>query len=410
MKTHTNFLAKVLSSLLLAALLSACDNKKNKEVKPEAEFFRIYENQKYLEAFYPTDIKKISDGYLIQGKRKISSSSFYGAYLLKVDQEGKFVSETVVGEQYVNPLPGLFQVNGVYYFVCMDPVSLETKIMSVSESGEVRETGSIAGILLPVAASLSSNQLLLLSYDKEELQMEVSLSDINGNLSGFEEFDIGFGDIDIEEIVLDHLTGTGASLPFRTGTMGGGRFYYNGYNLYNFNTTFFTFGSANRSALQGYRNERFVSSLEPMGGSRFATVWTDNGTHKVNTNLSFNYSTTGNFAGVNTIQGNLLLDLSPSSLPLLKRMAVAGRNLLVLGATSSTGKIALHFYDESSGAFVASKYLGYSHAYSFGNLEVSDDGGLLVTGSVLLEGRFPRVCLFKLSEEQLKEVLDPSED
>jgi hypothetical protein len=397
------------SIAVATVLFTSCDNKKNKEVNPEAEFFKIYDNQKYIESYYPLDIKAVSDGYLILGKRRITSSAYFGCYVMKIDKTGQFISETLVDEQYVNPLPTFCKISGSYYFVCMDNTTLESKIMQVNSSGAVTESATVSTAMLPVSVSTDGNNLLLLNYDKDELQMEVSLVNSSGAISGFEEFNIGFGDLDIEELVIDHLTGNGQTLPFLTGSLANGTYYYNGYFNYNFNTIFFSFGGSSVGQLQGYRNERFVTSLEYLNGSKFATTWADNGTHKVNTKANISY-TGGSLAGVPTLEGNLLLEYLPASIPVVKKVSLAGKNLLVYGSTTNSNEMVLYFYEESGGNFIASILLGYSHAYRMGNFETSDDGGLVVSGLVMLEGRFPRICVFKLSEDQIKAKLNPSED
>lgn len=397
-------------------LLSSCDNKKNKEVDPEAEFFKIYDNQKYIESYYPLDIKSVSDGYLILGKRRITTSAYFGCYVMKIDKTGQFISETLVDEQYVNPLPTLCKISGSYYFVCMDNTTLEAKIMQVSGAGNVTESASVAAIAMPVAVSVDGSNLVLLDYDKDELQMEVSLLNTAGTLSGFEEFNIGFGDLDIEEQVIDHLTGNGQTLPFLVGSLGNGTYFFNGYYRYNFNSVFFSFGGSGSpqsnsevGQLQGYRNERMVTTCQFLGGTKFAMSWADNGMHKVNTSMSVSYSP-ASLAGVTTIEGNLLLEFSAIENPVVKKLTLAGKDLLVYGATTKSGEMVLYFYEESSGSFLASQSLGYSHSYSMGSFEVADDGGLVVSGMILLEGRFPRICVFKLSEDQIKNKLNPEED
>ncbi|MDW8297700.1 MAG: hypothetical protein RMJ97_12545, partial [Raineya sp.] len=49
--------------------LWACDISKNKEVKPEEVFVKIYENNNFDQNFTPLDIKQTADGgYLILGE------------------------------------------------------------------------------------------------------------------------------------------------------------------------------------------------------------------------------------------------------------------------------------------------------------------------------------------------------
>jgi hypothetical protein len=64
----------------------------------------------------------------------------------------------------------------------------------------------------------------------------------------------------------------------------------------------------------------------------------------------------------------------------------------------------LYFYDEATGTFITSKYLGFSNPFEIAQVISTEDGGLAVCGTTYVAGRFPRICLIKLHPEDLEKV------
>ena len=56
---------------------------------------------------------------------------------------------------------------------------------------------------------------------------------------------------------------------------------------------------------------------------------------------------------------------------------------------------------KATGTFISSRYLGFSNPYEIASLVQTSDEGLAVCGTTYLAGRFPRICIFKLSKEEL---------
>jgi hypothetical protein len=84
-------------------------------------------------------------------------------------------------------------------------------------------------------------------------------------------------------------------------------------------------------------------------------------------------------------------------------MPIQGKNILIYGSNTKSKQIGLLFYDEATGEFISSRYLGFSNPFEIANLMISAEGGLAVCGTTYLAGRFPRICIIKLSEEDLAE-------
>ncbi len=50
---------------------------------------------------------------------------------------------------------------------------------------------------------------------------------------------------------------------------------------------------------------------------------------------------------------------------------------------------------------LGSRYLGFSNPYEIAAMTTTSDGGLAVCGITYVAGRFPRICLFKISGAEL---------
>ena len=88
------------------------------------------------------------------------------------------------------------------------------------------------------------------------------------------------------------------------------------------------------------------------------------------------------------------------------RATIDSKNVLIYGTDTKSKQIGLLFYEESAGTFLSSRYLGFSNPFEIANLIQTEDGGLAVCGTTYLAGRFPRICIFKLSKAKLSENLN----
>jgi hypothetical protein len=104
--------------------------------------------------------------------------------------------------------------------------------------------------------------------------------------------------------------------------------------------------------------------------------------------------------------GHTLPELVPNANVRILRSTIRGTNILIFASDTRSSQIALLFYDESTGALVASHHLGFSNPFEIASLIQTEDDGLLVCGTTYLAGRFPRICLFKLSKEELEGIGD----
>jgi hypothetical protein len=398
----------VVVGVFMILFFTACDIRKNKDVKPET-FLKIYDHSDITSEYSPYDIQQTADeGFLILGGRKISDSPFKGVYVMKTDKEGDFVSEQYVSSEYVNPVKQLIKVGNQVFFFCMDRISLETKLMQIDESGNATEVAGL-GLLYPLYAALNAdnNSLTLLSYNREDKQTVVSKVSTQGIILNRKAFDIGFGDFDAEQAIIEHLSGQGKQLPFFCGQLNGNIYYFNAFYRYTLSLVFFDMLSTDRNPrvglVQGYQDERVISSLVYKGNgfalSRFAY-----GDNFFIPDVTLNYAP-NTVSSSSDIPGNKMYELKPDANVVLKNCALNNGNVLVYGSDTKAGQIALYFYDVNSGMLLGNKYLGAMNPYTLAGYTVASDKSLVVAGTTWIAGRFPRICIFKVSKEELKEAM-----
>ncbi|OQX98152.1 MAG: hypothetical protein B6I20_11400, partial [Bacteroidetes bacterium 4572_117] len=138
---------------------------------------------------------------------------------------GELVWETTLSEPYVNPITSLMISGSDVHFLCMDKISLGTYIMKIDNANNGAEvTDYQADLVYPLASSQTpDNGILLLSYDRN--MRSSKLTKFNSSFSI--TWDNTYRVIeDAEEMLVAHLTRSGKTLPFFTGTIGNGEGYF----------------------------------------------------------------------------------------------------------------------------------------------------------------------------------------
>ena len=147
--------------LLVISFCWACANDPD-PAADKAEFVKIYDNIQFSKSYFPIDIKQTPDGgYVVLGGRRLQNSNFNGVYLMKVDASGKFVSDSEVDANFVNPVGRLLESNGKYYFFCMTSVGLATQLGEIDDTGALTKTVDVGGSY-PTVAAMDGNNFLLL--------------------------------------------------------------------------------------------------------------------------------------------------------------------------------------------------------------------------------------------------------
>lgn len=390
----------------LVFLATACLEKADPTLE-EKSFFRIYDNAGFNAAFTPIDMQQTSDeGYLVLASKRLVDNNFTGIYLLKVDKTGQIVNEVDdFDTQYVNPVGPLLLINGAYHFVCMDTNLQQAQLVRLNANGDIDGAITPLGLTYPLAINQDGNNILLLSYDNENKQMALNQLNATGAITATPTgFSIGVGD-ETEEPIINHFLQGGRKFPFAIGRIPGAGLYFNGFYNYTFSMVFFSFGADDPSGVvYGQQDDGGFSALLPLSASQFAAARFNFGDNFLlpQVNLAANGLTIGTELG-----GFTLPELTPNAKVRLLHHNTTQRGSIVFASETQTKQIALLAYNDADGSFSGSRYLGFANPFEIGSLIQTSDDGLAVCGITYLAGRFPRICIFKLSKQEVEALTTP---
>jgi hypothetical protein len=385
--------------LAIASLLSSCGEETNPEFEKET-FTSIFDDKQFSATYYPVDVRQTPDGgYLVLAERKIADSNFRGVYILKADEFGNFVNDLDVEDHYVNPIGEMIELGSDFYFVAMDALSLQAQIVKADANAESVTVEPIEGMTYPAAARREGNGFLLLSYSHEDKASVISMHNVNGELvKGPKNFGIGAGD-DVEEPIINHFLRTGKSFPFLVGKAAEGLYFFNGFENYTFSMVFTDLVQDEPlGVVHGQKDDGGFSAVLPLDMNQYAVSRFNFGENYFlpRVTLQSNGPTAGVF-----LDGNLLPELVPDARVKIVRADISAKRIVIYASDTKSKQIGLFFYNEVDGTFISSRYLGFSNPFEVAALLQTDDQGLVVCGTTYLAGRFPRICLFKISREQL---------
>lgn len=389
---------RLLALATITLLFIGCSNDSD-PAADKASFTRIYDNNKYNASYFPIDVKQTPDGgYLILGGRRIEDSNFSGIYLMKVDELGGFISEQEVDENFVNPIGPLLESGGNYFFFCMSSVGLQTQLFQVDAEAALSNPVSIGGSY-PAAAAIDGNNFLLLSYDNFNKASVVSVVTPTGSITQSKSFSIGAGDA-VEEPIINHFLRTGKQIPFLVGKAGT-QYYFNGFFNYTLSLCFTNLVADDpQGIVQGQQDDGGVSQVMPLDGGKFALTRFNFGDNYLIPNVTLN---TSGISSSTDLGGNPFPELISNATVKILRTTIGTKKVAIYGSDTRSKQIALFGYDEGTGEFIGSKYLGFSNPFEIAALAPTVDGGLVICGTTYVAGRFPRICIFKLSKDQVTE-------
>jgi len=385
---------------IVIALFSfvSCSEDSNPEYDTQT-FTTIFDNNKFDASYFPIDMQETPDGgYVILGGRKLADNNFTGIYLLKADKFGNFVKEIEVEETSVNPVADFVEFQTKYYFFCMDPLTQVAQIASVDANLEaVTITPVQGGLTYPAASAFVDNNFVLLGYNNGDKQTVISILNADGGILETQGYSIGTGE-DVEEPIIKHYIRTGKQYPFEVGKIANGLYFFNGFYNYTFSLVFTDFGDDPVGVVQGQQDDGGFSAVTPLNGNKFASSRFNFGDNYLLPNKEL--STSGTTSSTD-LGGYSLPELVSNARVKILRAAVDSKNVLIYGSDTKSKQIGLLYYEESTGKFISSRYLGFSNPFEIASLVQTSDEGLAVCGTTYLAGRFPRICIFKLSKDQL---------
>jgi hypothetical protein len=398
---NKTLMKNILPLLLFAVWFVSCEEESNPVFDTE-NFTAIFDNDQFSATYNPIDFRQTADGgYLILGTRELSGSDFVGIYLMKADKFGNYVSEVDVDEQYVHPVESMTEINGKFYFFCMDELNVQAHIAEVSQDAEVLSITPVEGVTYPSAAAYAGDRFIVQGYNHGDKETIVALVNADGSVERSKNFSIGIGDTDdLHARILNHYIRTGRQFPFSVGASGG-LFYFNGFYDFTFTMAYTDLNDDEPAGrVQGQQENGGLSAILPLGNSKFSASVYNFGDNYFLPNVVL--PTSGVSSSTTLAESALTIpELVPDAKVRLIRAVVNEKNAVIFASTTISKQIGLFFYDEGTGAFLSSRYLGFSNPFEIGNLIQTADGGLAVCGTTYLAGRFPRICIFKISKEEL---------
>jgi hypothetical protein len=396
--------------LALSLLFITCSEESDPQFEAD-NFVRVYDNNQFNMRYSPLDVEQTADGgYLILASMRTDTSgaSFPGVYLLKTDKYGKFVKELEVDPaftDYVSATSDLILIGEQYYFVCMN-ITTQAKLVAVSPDGDITATTDL-GLTYPMAAALDGNNIVVLSYDHDNKKTVISSVSPGGEVIRSAQYDVGAGGEDvIDSYIVESFLVDGRKFPYFVGRIPGSSYYFNGFVTYTFSLVFTSGGSGDdgggniSGSIAGQQDDGGMSALVPLGAGKFAA---SRFMFKENYLLPRLAMETSGSAQATDLAGLSFPEMVPNSTVKILRATINDKAVIIYGVNTKSGQIGLLFYDEATGAFISSRYLGFSNPYEIGSLLQTEDGGIAVSGTTYVAGRFARVCLFKFSKDELAE-------
>jgi hypothetical protein len=389
------FIYTSFSIIAVTFLVFACGEDSN-PVTETKNFTSVFDSNQFSDGFFPIDIQQTTDGgYVVLAESKLDSTQLTGVYLLKADKYGNFV-KFIKADTLYNPIGRLSKIANTYYFFCMKK-NTNAKLASFDENLDNFKSVSVA-YTNPAASAPIEDGLLLLSVNTDSKQTIIAQIGLDGGTIRDKGFSFGDGD-DSEKPLSEHFLKQGKQFPFDVGMLTPGIYYFNGFYNYTFSLVFTNMSDDDPIGTAfGFLTKGGFSAITPLSASKYAAARYNFGDNYFLPNLSLvatSESIISNFGGLT------IPELISETKVKILRTTVNQKNVLVYAADTETRQIGLYFYDEATGAFIGSKYLGFSNPFTIGNLINTEDGGIAVAGTTYLAGRFARLCIFKLSKEEV---------
>ncbi|NIM11148.1 MAG: hypothetical protein GTO45_04110 [Candidatus Aminicenantes bacterium] len=406
----------IFPALLYVYLVSTSCDPRYLETDSAASFKKVYDKP-LLHGYTAVDIRQTpSDkGYIILG---ICDGV---PYLLKLDKYGNYLWDTCYEtfSLWSIPIPELILVEregepDTYYFFCHKTTGDGQPVVLLKISAENNVPGE------PREISLSAH----LPEDHLVLPMEARAAP--GPVPGFLLLALDVSTNKVILIKLDHESNAAWDNPPVSGFshicansfhVSDGRFHFIGFlptqipgkDLYYFH-----------SYLDSQRHEYpscfGITVIDPISGSplveypsplAFLTMdnsgSTASGALLIENIIAFfvNRSLTDLNETIIIIQ----FELVPSKPVYMKTMNVNEQKAVFFVGSGKNDKIVLYAYDWSTGSFAAKEYFGHTNVYESAGLIETGDGGLAILGTTYLAGQLGRICIFKLSKQELEDLM-----
>jgi len=386
--------------VLILFIAFGCDLSNN-DVSPTNTFTKIFDDNRFEQEYYPLDIIQTPDnGYLILSEKKSDQSIFTSVHILKIDELGSVLSSVEMEEPFVLPVNGWQKIDGRYFFVCMDANSLTGQLVPVTSDGTVENTIPLYGITYPLAMAMDGGSLLMLSFNNTDGETVISKVSTSGQISQQMGYTIGSG-VDVEKPIIDHFTRNGNELPFTVGKTPEGLYFFNGFYKYTFSLVFTNFGEDPVGVCQGQLSLGGISAVSSLGNNVFGIARFNFGANYLNPATTIS---TNSISSSADLGGNIFPEIeSNSRVKLLDFDDTEGK--WIYSTNTQSKQVVLYGFDQSTGKILGAQYLGDGNPYTLASAVATSDGGIAILAQTALEGRFPRIAIFKRDAEYLNALL-----
>ncbi|MDL5047145.1 hypothetical protein QQ054_14060 [Oscillatoria amoena NRMC-F 0135] len=180
----------------------------------------------------------------------------------------------------------------------------------------------------------------------------------------------------------------------------GSLYFFNGFYNYTFSLVFTDINQdVPNGVVQGQQDDGGFSALVPVSGSTFAAARFNFGDNFLLPRVTLNSTGT---TSTTDLGGFTLPELSPNTTVRVIRAVFDNQNVVVFAANTKSNQVGLYFYDEATGEFLSSRYIGYSNPLEIASIRQTDDGDLVACGTTYVAGRFGRFCLIKIPQNDIK--------
>jgi hypothetical protein len=393
----------IISIFFLAGIIFSCDVKKS-NISPEANFVKVYESSNVDEAYYPEAMIELRDKNFLVLSAILDSnlSNFPGISVLALTSSGEIITSLKLPVSYSNPVADWIQIGGQTYFVCMDDVSMQAKLIEVTLNGTELSYNEQMEFdrKMPLSVWNDGENTLLLSY--ERLGRNTIIDSYDQNLNSVWGTQISTNE-DFEGLIRLHIQRNGKPLPFFIGGIDNissvKDYFVNCLANYSMVMLFVSGNNGTETGrLYSYQEGTAISSALHIAADTFTLSRYHSGD-----NYIFPFITIDRNALQNTqdFQDILMSQLQADSKMEVIKYSLDDKEYIVFAATSKSNQIVLIFLDAETGEQSKTHYLGYGNPVEVVSLIQTQDDGLAVIGKTWINGQYQRIIFYKVSRDLL---------
>ncbi len=389
---------------LIFLLLSACEINQ-KDIKPEDQFIKIYNNQNENLSYFPVSvIQTLDGGYLILNGVKNDSSlyEYPSATLIKTNPIGEidWTTETA----WLAPA-GLIKMDAGYSFIAMDKQNNANRINIDISNGNIGGNMEL-GLTMPlVARTNDASQFIVLAYNYVNRTSVIALFNQNTTLVNSSELNIN---TDMVAQIQAHMNKTGSELPFFIGDWANENqsgYFINCLANYTLRTVFFDKNIAPTGGdIYSFQARDALSSLVHKENNTYAMTRFYGGNNYISTNIDVDPNTSQNF---NDYSQNQLYELVPEAKVVSRTVTKDGENYIILASTTNSNSVVLYQYgmgtDSGEEEALHAEYIDFSDKIEVRDIvQDENDGGIVVLLQHYFTGKYKRPVLIKIPLDKFK--------